>query len=308
MTSGAPDYFGQPLKPDPAIALAPLDIHPPAKSGPLHKVQFVIEFVGPRSIPAPAAVHLLGNEWYSALGQPQIHAMRPADLHWHPLTNSTDGSYDSLALSWDFVSDRGQMNGKSAEHLFQVAERFGPFIQRRTIPLPVPQDVDKMVRAVVEIRDALDIGFALSVYAPNPGYLEKDLWILCSRLGLQFAPSGSFDWQVPGVSQPLLSVTPFGHSDIFALSGVQGAVRHEGVTIGFRLPMCLSPTQALDGCFYVAQAVSRELGGDVLDADDRRLSDKVKNEYRDNLKQALRMFSQAGMTTGSAEAVRLFSS
>ena len=108
MNPAGPDYFGEPLRPDPAIALAPIEVTIPLKSGPLHRVQFVIEFVGPRSVPALAAIHLLGSEWYSALGQPFIHAMRPADLHWHPLTNSTDGSYDSLALSWDLLSPKGQ--------------------------------------------------------------------------------------------------------------------------------------------------------------------------------------------------------
>jgi len=304
---GSPDYFGQPLKPDPAIALAPIDVAIPAKSGPLHKVQFVIEFVGPRSIPAPAAVHLLGTEWYSALGQPHIHAMRPADLHWQPLTNSADGSYDSLVLSWDLVSPKGQMNSKSAEHLFQVAERYGPFIQRRTVPLPIPKDVNSAVRLLLEIKDSLDIGFALSVYAPEDGYLERDLWIVCSRLGLSFSPTGAFDWQIPGVGQPLLSVTPFGNSDAFALSGVQSGVRHPGVTIGFSMPLCPGPAQALDGCFYVSQMIARELGGSVLDGDDRPVNDRVKKEYRDNLRQALNMFSRAGMTTGSPEAVRLFS-
>jgi len=306
VSSGAPDYFGQPLKPDPAIALAPIEVAIPAKSGPLHKVQFVIEFIGPRSIPAPAAVHLLNNEWYSALGQPNIHAMRPADLHWQPLTNSTDGSYDSLALSWDMVTSRGQMNSKSAEHLFQVAERYGPFIQRRTAPLPVPKDVDKAVRALLEIKEGLDIGFSLSVYAPGGGYLERDLWIVCTRLGLSFSPTGAFDWTVPGATQPLLSVTPFGDLDAFAMSGIQAGLRHPGVTIGFSMPLCPGPAQALDGCFYVAQMIARELGGDILDADDRPISDKIRKEYRDNLRQALSMFSRAGMTTGSPEAVRLF--
>lgn len=300
------DPFGQPLQPDPSIALQPIDVALPPKPGPLHKVQFVIEFVGPRSIPAPAAVHLLGNEWYSALGQPQVFAMRPADLFWQPLTNATDGSYDSLSLAWDMVTPRGQMTGKSARHLVDTAERFGPFIQRRVMALPVVEDVDKAVNGLVQIRDGLDIGFSLSVYAPGAGFLECDLWLVCARLGLEFAPGGSFDWRVPGYPYPLLSVTPFGDVDAFALSGVQAGLRHPGVTIGFSLPLCPSPSQGLDGSFYVAGVIVRELGGDILDSDDRRLTDRVKMEYKDNLRQALSLFSQAGMITGSAEAVNLF--
>lgn len=307
MTSGVPDYFGQPLRPDPAIALVPPDISIPPKTGPLHRVQFVIEFVGPRSIPAPAAVHLLGADWYSALGQPLIYAMRPADLHWQPMTSAIDGSYDSLALAWDLISARGHMSPRSAEHLLQTAERFGPFIQRRAVPLPITREIADAVRSLLEIKDSLDIGFVLSVYAPQGGFLERDLWILCSRLGLKFSPSGAFDWKMSGYTEPLLSVTPFGDTDAFSLAGVQAGLRHSGITIGFSLPLCVSPTQALDAAFYIAQTTTRELGGDVLDADDRRVSEAIKREYRDNLRQALSMFSRAGMTTGSPEAVRLFS-
>lgn len=301
-------FGGQPLQPDPSIALQPIDVAPPPKPGPLHKVQFVIEFVGPRSIPAPAAVHLLSNDWYAALGQPQLFAMRPADLFWQPLTNAVDGSYDSLSLAWDMVTSRGQMSSKAARHLMETAERFGPFIQRRVMALPVVEDVDKAVRRLVEIREGLDIGFSLSVYAPRAGFLERDLWVLCARLGLEFAPGGSFDWRVPGYPYPLLSVTPFGDVDAFALSGVQAGLRHPGVTIGFSLPLCPSPAQGMDGSFYVANVIVRELGGDILDSDDRRLNDRIRAEYKDNLRQALSMFSQAGMITGSAEAVNLFGS
>jgi hypothetical protein len=303
---GGADPFGQPLQPDPMVALPSLDISPPAKTGPLHKVQFVVEFVGPRSIPAPAAAHLLAAEWYQALGQPQLHAMRPADLYWQPLTPSTDGSYDSLALSWDLVTPRGTLSAASANHLLQTAERFAPFIQRRAIPLPTPTEVEKVVAALIEVREALDIGFSLSVYAPRQGYAERDLWIVCSRLGMAFGPEGSFDWTLAGFPYPMFSVTPFGNTDAFSLANVNAGVHHPGVTIGFSLPTCPAPAQALQGCFHAANVISRELGGEVLDDSDRKLNDRVRNEIKENLRQALSLFARAGMTTGSAEARKLF--
>lgn len=306
MSVGGDDLFGQPLVSDPTVALPPLDIVLPVKSGPLHKVQFVIEFVGPRSIPAPAAAHLLGAEWYQALGQPQLHAMRPADLHWQSLTPNTDGSYDSLALSWDLISAKGTFSSASAQHLFQTAERFAPFIQRRAVPLPIPADVKPVVDALLEVRDALDIGFALQVYGPPQGYAERNLWVTCARLGLSFGSEGSFDWNLPGASDPLFSITPFGTTDAFSLAGVQSGLHHEGVTIGFHLPICPAPAQALQGCFHAAQVFSRDLGGQVMDDDGRKLNDRVKDELRGNLREAISLFARAGMTTGSPEARKLF--
>lgn len=304
--SGADALFGQTLGPDPAVALPPVDIVVPVKTGPLHKVQYVIEFVGPRSIPAPAAVHLLGVEWYQALGQPHIYAMRPADLHWQRLTNETDGSYDSLSMAWDLVTPRGTLSASAAGHLLATAERFGPFINRRAVPLPHPGDVERVVRGLQEIKEALDIGFALNVYASGSGFSERDLWVLCARLGLTFGPNGSFDWSLPDYPHPLLSVTPFGQVDAFSLRQVQTGLRHDGVTVGFWLPLCPAPAQALDGCFRVATQIAKELGGEVRDEDDRRITARTLDKLKSDLRQALGLFSQAGLVAGAPETTKLF--
>jgi len=301
------DLFGQPLVADPAVALSPLGVVVPFKTGPLHKVQFVIEFVGPRSIPAASAARLMGADWYGALGQPNAWGMRPADLYWQPLTPATDGSYDSLALAWDLITPGGALTSASAQHLLGLAEKFGPFIQRRVIPLPVPAEVNRTVRQLQEIREGLDIGFALSVIANrSEGFAERDLWIQCARMGLEFN-DGSFDWRIENFPGPLLSVTPIGDTDAFSLGNVQLGVHHLGATIGFSLPLNPAPTQALDAAFKVAHVLGTALGGTVVDDEQRRINDRLVNELRGNLRQAISMFSQAGMVTGSPETIRLFS-
>jgi hypothetical protein len=300
------DPFGVPLERDPGIALQPLDLRVMPKSGPLHKVQFVIEFVGPRSMPANIVAQLLTAQWYEALGRPNLFAMRPADLQWQPLTDAADGSYDSLALSWDFISPQGQITGTSAKHLMQFAERFGPHIQRRPMPLPPPNEVDRTVRELIKAQEALDIGFSLLVVPRQGAFAEKDVWVECARLGLDFAPGGSFDWRLPGHPYPLLSVHPAGDEDSFSLANVQAGVSHPGLTVGFSLPLCIAPAQALEGCIYVAEHFAMDLDGQVYDPDERPLNDREKGRLRSGIKQALAMFSQLGITTGSPEAQKLF--
>lgn len=300
------NLFGSELRVDPSIALPEVDATVPFKSGPLHKVQFVVEFVGPRSIPAPAAVHLLGPEWYQALGHPAIFCMRASDLHWQILTKSTDGSYDSLAISWDLMHDQGFMSTSSAAHLFQTAERFAPFIQRRALALPVPNDVPLVIQNLMIIQEELDIGFALIVEAPAKGFRESDIWILCTRLGLKFGSLGAFEWLAPSVSRCLLEITPIGDSTAFSLANVQAKVTHEGLTIGFRLAWCPAPAQALQASFYIGRMLVRELGGRLTDQDQRTITPKIEEEYRSQLKTALTLFAKAGIVTGSTEALKLF--
>ena len=89
--------------------------------------------------------------------------MRASDLSWHPLTQSQDGSYDSLAIAWDLITPSGNITPASAKTLLRVAEDFGPYISRRAMPMPPPPDVAQVVRGLQATKDALDVGFALSV-------------------------------------------------------------------------------------------------------------------------------------------------
>jgi hypothetical protein len=299
------NLFGGPLAPDPAVALPPLDLLLPNKSGPLHRIQFVIEYVGPRSIPAATAAHLLSPEWYGALGQPQVFAMRASDLSWNRLQPTIDGSYDSLALAWDLISPLGNLTPNSAKNLLRTAEDFGPYISRRAMPMPPPTDLAGVVRGLQATKEALDVGLALSVVSNQGAFAERDLWVECARLGLEFH-DGGFDWRVPTHPNPLLTVTPFGDTDAFSLRGVQAGDRHPGVTIGFHLPLSAAPTQGLEGCFRVAAHLARTLGGVILDENDQPLNDATRQALRDELRRGLSLFAQAGMTTGSPEALRLF--
>src|SRR6185312_8968382 len=144
-----PDLFGRQLEPDPAVALPDPEIRINPKKGPLYKVQYVLEFVGPRSVPASMACSLLRPEWYAALGQPQVFSMQPADLSWGMLTAKTEGSYDSLALTWDLLSLAGTLSSASAQHLLTIAEQFGSAINRRVAALPVPAEVDQAAARLV---------------------------------------------------------------------------------------------------------------------------------------------------------------
>lgn len=290
---------------DPAVALPKIPVTLTPKYGPLHKVQFVIEYVGPRSVLASQAAKLLDPQWYRALGSPTMYAMRPADLHWAPLTSALDGSYDSIALTWDFLGEEGQLSSASCLQLLQTAERIGPYLQRRPMPIPEPADVDTIVEALLAAREVLDLGFAINVVSERD-FAERDIWIQCARLGLDFDSSGAFAWRLPDTLGPLLYVTPFGASESFSLGAVQRGVEHAGVTIGFSVPRCPSPRHALDGAFHIAKVVAGALGGAIFTDDERPMTTAERKHLFNSMDQALVLFGQAGLVPGSAECAKLF--
>ncbi len=297
--------FGERLEADPAVALPKLPLTSKQKIGPLHKVQYVIEFVGPRSVLAAQACMLLAPNWYHALGQPQMWVMRPADLRWQPLTSATDGSYDSIALTWDLISDAGLLTSASATQLYLTADRLTQYLGRRPMPLPEPATVDEMVRTAQSAREALDIGFSVTVVGHHD-FRERDIWVQCARLGLEFSPEGSFDWRMAGHPTPLFSVVPFGQSDSFSLGAVQAGLTHTGVTVGFNMPRCAAPRQALESSFIVAKHFCQTLGGALFSDEQTPLTPSDYRQIVQSMDQALVLFSHVGMIPGSSECLKLF--
>jgi hypothetical protein len=265
----------------------------------------VVELVGPRSVPAAAAVHLLDPRWFGALGEPEIWCMAPTDTAWKPLPPETDGSYDSLALAWDLKSDRGKLTGVACQSLLARAGEYAEHVQRRAMPMPVPEEVENQVRTLDQLREALEIGLAL-VYSPDTFVSENDLWEQCERLGLTLDVSGAFVWRHSGNPLPLLSVTPIGHTESFSQAGVSRGDVHEGATIGFSVPLCPSISEALVGCFHVGRVLVDALGGELLDEEVEPVTPRTHERLAVEAQQAERLFEQAGIVPGSAESARIW--
>ncbi|MBC8065129.1 MAG: hypothetical protein H7Y17_09885, partial [Chlorobia bacterium] len=277
------------------------------RPGPEHRVQFVIELVGPRSCPAVTAASLLDQQWHDALGKPQVFAMSPADKDWQELTPRTDGSYDSIALAWDLAPDQGELTSQAAAHLFQVAESFGTHIQRRAMPLPPPADVNRYVAILRELKDSLDIGVEILMVPRAANFPERDVWIALAELGYDLKPSGFFEIWAQGSTDPLVTVTPTGGQDAFALSSVERGVTHPGLLIGFSLPLSQNPTYSLDAAYRTADHLCAKLNAAAFTDADQMLGHSARNELSSNLMAAVRTMVGAGIEPGSRAAKRLFS-
>ncbi len=299
------DTFGGPLRVDRAIALQPHDI-PATRVGPAPKVQYVIEIAGPRSLSAVAASGLLNPQWQAALGQPTGWVMAPMDQVWQPLTASQAGAYDSLALAWDMISPRGQLTGASAQNLLNIVEGYAAKQSRRAFPMPTPDQIDLLVKHWETVQTNLDIGFSMCFVNPAGPMFERDIWRLCTAMGLKFGPKGSFDWvATDGWEYPLLSVTPLEEA-AFSLGAVQSGATHSGVTIGFNMPRCPIPKEALDACFAVGQQFALKLSCQTFDDEMNPFGQDKRKLLNNDLAAAMGLFQQAGIAPGSAEALKLF--
>lgn len=302
------EVFGDALQPDPAIALPPVPIPVRTKAGPLHRLQFVIEFVGPRSAPAAAVAVLLDPRWRAALGEPQAFVMSPGDLEWKDLAPSPVGSFDSVALAWDLVSPQGELSAAAAQHLLDTAAQLEPTLSRRAMPLPIPEDVPKAIAQLRQVQDNFDAGVSLLVLPRSEKASEFELCVWCAKLGLtpNFA-EGTFDFIVPGSPLPLFCASPLGDSESFSLEGAQRGDPCDGLLLGFSVPRSPEPIGGLEAMMRAAGVLAEKMWGEVYDDNNVPLAPSGRDLLRNELTQACRALDQLGMPPGSPEALRLFS-
>jgi len=286
--------------PNPAIAL-PAAPTLAQKPGPLHQVEFVIEIVGPRSVPAGAVAALLRPEWQGPLGAPRVWVMAPQDTAWQPLTATVAGAYDSLVLTWPYIGPDGHLSSRSAATLADTAERFAASIQRRALAMPPPADVDGAASAVEEVAERLDIGVGVSVQFATT-VAEEPIWRAAVELGLSLNGQGEFDWGDPAQA----TLVPLEEPMQFTLGAVQARRQHEGITVGFSAPQAVSPLASLRAALSVADEFARRFQGFVFGDGGDPMTPGLRVEYERNLNAALAAFEQVGLVPGSAEALRLF--
>lgn len=265
---------------------------PPLRTGPLPRIQFCVELVGPRTVEAPAALRLADPDWHGALGRPVLWATSPADETWRPLVGHSGGSFDSLALCWDLVSPAGLLTSVAAMKLRDRAEEFANAVGRRALPLFPPDETDSRAAAASRLVERLAAGVTVHSLLPSPRPVGELVAWLEGR-GLTNDRNGARVWAAPS-RPPLLLATPYGEVDRF--DSVREA---DGLTFGFSLPRCALPVEATEAAISLA----REFGGTVLDEDGAPLRPEG---LRREVASIVEMMRAAKLDPGDAECLKLF--
>lgn len=263
----------------------------PLVPAPSRAIQFVVELVGPRTVPTAQAGELLRPDWRAALGQPELWAMRPADTVWHPMRALMHGSYDSIALAWDMVTPVGNVSPQSATHLLGVAERFANTIGRRAIPLTAPADLPKEVHRIKSVQESLDAGVGILLIAPQKVSVSEFGREL-EKLGLS-PVNGEWGWVSPNHREPLFLASPFEEP------------MTDGLTLGFRVARSPDPVAGLEGLFHIVDTLGRS-GLAAFDEDRRPLTPATRENLRQGARAATQALTSVGFAPGSWAALKAF--
>ena len=270
---------------------------PPLRTGPLPRIQWVVELVGPRSVAAADALRLLDPDWKGILGQPIVWAMAARDDRWQELLGHSATSFDSLALSWDLVDPRGSLTRTAAETLLARAAEFGEAVGRRALPLWPADETESRAKAAMRLTERLDGGFAVSAAFPLPRSEPELLAWLASEGFDSPDGEGGLEWRRPG-HPAFLTATPTGEPFAFGFG-----TPVEGVTFGARVPLCPAPVEALEAAFDLTRSLVERYGGGRFDGEGEPLDER---RMRAELAGIVESMSRAKLEPGGAECRRLF--
>lgn len=270
---------------------------PPLRTGPLPRIQWVVELVGPRSVAAADALRLLDPDWKGILGGPLVWAMAARDDRWQELLGHSATSFDSIALCWDLVDPRGALTRSAAETLLARATEFGEAIGRRALPLWPADETESRAAAAQRLVDRLDGGFAVTAAFARPVPEAEIVERLRAEGFARPDGEGGLEWGKPG-HPPFLTATPTGEPFAFGFGSPV-----EGVTFGTRLPLCPAPGEA----FEVAAEFARELvatyGGALFDGEGDPFDPRRMRAEIDGIVDGM---VRAKLEPGGAECRRLF--
>jgi hypothetical protein len=294
---GGPLTCGHPLAP---VSLPPYHPH----DGPLRKVHYVIELVGPHLIPSAEVKTLLESAAKSSLGDPEIFVKTPGHSQWRTLWVGDDSlAYDSVALVWDIVGSRGALSRLSAEELLRRCEHVGSGMQRKALATPLPEDIERLGSFLEGVRENLDIGVDLYIRSDTADLPLKDVLLLGYDLGLRLRDSGLLEWRQSGWDLPLFAMYPLGEAIDFDPISIPLI---PGLGLGFSVPCSPNPMEVMERLIEAGEALAQRLGGSVYDDSGDLLTNSNKRLLFENLKMGIEALRNAGIEAGSREAMSLF--
>lgn len=261
----------------------------------------MVELVGPRTVTAAEIAVLNTPAWSLPLGEPKLWVMTGADIAWRR-PSAHDTAYDSVALTWRIVRGEDTLSRTSAEHLATLADQFAAHIQRRAMPLPSPSEIDERVLKLKQLRDGLDVGLSVYLNPIGASFRDEDVAKLARAAGLNWEPSGLYEWRVPGWPLPLLGLGsaegPFSAKPLQQI--------HSGLDIGFHVPSSPAAPMVLERVFELADNLAELLRGTVTDEEDRPLDAKARMRWRAELEAAITALERVKFPPGSPATLALF--
>jgi len=278
---------------------------PPAAQGTHPQPDPEIECVVTLQPVKPAAAGTLAAGLHARLGKPlRWFGRRDAQATWQRVTGDTPGEFGEFAACLLLADRNGAATRAQIEAFHQVVAELAP---RLPAAWSAATAEDEAVRAeeLDRLCAELDMQIGLTIQkadgSPIPGTKLRGV---AEAAGFRLAPTGRFEC-VQEETGAVLYTLQGAKGEPFTADAMR-ASSFPGVVLVLDVPRVADPPRAFDQLRLAAKRMAHTLGGELVDDNQRPLTDAALAAIRTQVAQASELLARAQIDPGSPRAHKLF--
>lgn len=278
---------------------------PPAAQGTHPQPDPEIECVVTLQPVKPAAAGTLAAGLHARLGKPlRWFGRRDAQATWQRVTGDTPGEFGEFAACLLLADRNGAATRAQIEAFHQVVAELAP---RLPAAWSAATAEDEAVRAeeLDRLCAELDMQIGLTIQkadgSPIPGTKLRGV---AEAAGFRLAPTGRFEY-VQEETGAVLYTLQNARGELFTADAMR-ASSFPGVVLVLDVPRVADPPRAFDQLRLAAKRMAHTLGGELVDDNQRPLTDTALAAIRTQVAQASELLTRAQIDPGSPRAHKLF--
>ena len=254
----------------------------------------------------PVAAGALAAGLHARLGKPlRWFGRRDRDTPWQRLTGESSGEFGEVAACLLLADRNGAASRAQIEAFHRVVAELAPTLPAAWLAAPADEEAaraEELDRLCAELDMQIGLTIQKGDGATIPGTRLRGV---AEAAGFRLAPAGRFECVQEETGAVLYSLQSVRGEPFTAESLRLAAV--PGVVLVLDVPRVGDPPRAFDQLKLAAKRMAHTLGGDLVDDNQRPLTDAALAAIRAQVASASELLVRAQIEPGSPRAHKLFS-
>jgi len=254
----------------------------------------------------PIAAGALAAGLHARLGKPlRWFGRRDPDAPWQRITGESPGEFGEVAACLLLADRNGAASRPQIEAFHRVIAEIAPTLPAAWLAAPVDDEAAR-AEELDRLCAELDMQIGLTIQKTDgttiPGTRLRGV---AEAAGFRLAPSGRFEGVQEETGAVLYSLQSV-RGDPFSAESLRIAAV-PGVVLVLDVPRVGDPPRAFDQLKLAAKRMAHTLGGELVDDNQRPLTDAALAAIRSQVVGASELLVRAQIEPGSPRAHKLFS-
>jgi hypothetical protein len=253
----------------------------------------------------PVFAGKLAQGLHARLGKPlRWFGRKDEGSAWQRLTGDTPGEFGEVAACLLLADRNGAASRAQLEAFHRVIAELAPHLPAAWSAAPIEEEAAR-AEELDRLCAELDMQIGLTIQKPDGSTIPgTKLRGVAEAAGFRLAPNGRFEC-VQEETGAVLYTLQSAKGDVFTVDSLRIA-SVPGVVLVLDVPRVADPAKAFDQLKLAAKRMAVTLGGELVDDNQRPLTDNALAAIRAQVVAASELLARAQIEPGSPRAHKLF--